>query len=389
MAKKKITLDPRTQVGHICKPTALSFIEQYYGKQIGFSPIPLRKAHIQPYSLRQLAKKHGSVQGEVLEITRLQEMCTDLGYETEIVDFSDNYPLFKQSIIKQISANNLIIGFFAVNRYTASPTPEYDDNEHAAVINGFDEENDTITMTHWGREHVTPFKAFYKSTQCLPSHRAPEYYFNIKHVDRVKKYERCPIQDDTVFSIAHNIKKSITPIADSGFRAKILVIKQPKLEAILKAREKLIPGHGVQGRLLDHLALFQQKIKDWELEIRQNPSRRKILKPAIDAANRLKDKITESSRNYCNNLINQNLFKAQCLSAIAAERSVLETHRGWKRILGNLTLAILSLGVGFAVAGLVNLAVTNGKHFLFFNSTDSGEKLNNLEKEVQTSLSYS
>ncbi|WP_158616444.1 hypothetical protein [Legionella septentrionalis] len=50
--------------------------------------------------------------------------------------------------------------------------------------------------------------------------------------------------------------------------------------------------------------------------------------------------------------------------------------------MANLALAIAGLGIGFVVAGLINLAVTRGKHFLFF-TTDSEKRLDAMQEYVQ------
>lgn len=66
-------------------------------------------------------------------------------------------------------------------------------------------------------------------------------------------------------------------------------------------------------------------------------------------------------------------FKHECNTEINKAMSILKHHRGWKQILGNLLLAIAGLGVGYIVAGIINKGRTG--NFLFFNSTDSSEKL--------------
>lgn len=62
---------------------------------------------------------------------------------------------------------------------------------------------------------------------------------------------------------------------------------------------------------------------------------------------------------------------------------ILEHHRGWKQILGNLALAIVGLGFCYVVAGVVNKTRTG--HFLFFK-TDTANKINGLEKANQKML---
>lgn len=72
-------------------------------------------------------------------------------------------------------------------------------------------------------------------------------------------------------------------------------------------------------------------------------------------------------------------FKHHCIQAIDESRSVLETHRGWKQILGNLALAMIGLGILYAGAVLYNKCSTG--NYLFFK-TDSAEKLDDLSMQL-------
>jgi hypothetical protein len=65
---------------------------------------------------------------------------------------------------------------------------------------------------------------------------------------------------------------------------------------------------------------------------------------------------------------------------IKEARPELEKHRGWSQILGNLALAIVGVGVGYLVLGILNKALTG--RFLFFR-TESGEKLDDMQRAVK------
>ena len=65
-------------------------------------------------------------------------------------------------------------------------------------------------------------------------------------------------------------------------------------------------------------------------------------------------------------------FKTECFAAIDRARPYLDPL-DWKGVLGNLALAILGLGVVYAAAGLIKLAVTGD--FLFFRPTDQTDAL--------------
>lgn len=72
-------------------------------------------------------------------------------------------------------------------------------------------------------------------------------------------------------------------------------------------------------------------------------------------------------------------FQEKALGQIEAVREPLETHRGWKQIIGNVVLAILGLGVLYLAAACINLAVNN--RFLFFR-TESGLMLDQTVEDI-------
>jgi hypothetical protein len=74
--------------------------------------------------------------------------------------------------------------------------------------------------------------------------------------------------------------------------------------------------------------------------------------------------------------IDYNDYKARALQAINEGRPVLEKHRGYKQILGNLALLILTVGTAF----LINKACTG--HFLFFKQTESAKQINALNQTI-------
>lgn len=82
-----------------------------------------------------------------------------------------------------------------------------------------------------------------------------------------------------------------------------------------------------------------------------------------------------------NNMIDLVTFQKRCTDAITSARPILEKHRGWKQILGNLALAVMGIGVLYLAAGLINKALT--ENFLFFK-TDSANKIDQLEQSVKS-----
>ena len=71
-------------------------------------------------------------------------------------------------------------------------------------------------------------------------------------------------------------------------------------------------------------------------------------------------------------------YQSEALYIIQKARSELEKHRGYKKLLGNLTVLILTLGTAF----IVNKAL-NG-HYLFFQKTDSAKQLDKISQTLDS-----
>ncbi|MBA3535786.1 MAG: hypothetical protein H0T84_04125 [Tatlockia sp.] len=80
------------------------------------------------------------------------------------------------------------------------------------------------------------------------------------------------------------------------------------------------------------------------------------------------------------NEINYKSFQNDCLALIKIDRATLEAHRGYKRIVGNIALAIIGLGVFYLVAASINYAVND--YFLFFKETKTSSIINDFESEI-------
>lgn len=71
-------------------------------------------------------------------------------------------------------------------------------------------------------------------------------------------------------------------------------------------------------------------------------------------------------------------YRSRALDIINQNRSVLDQHRGYKQILGNLLIFIATLGIG----QLINKACNHT--FLFFNETDSKKRIDKLRDTIET-----
>lgn len=71
---------------------------------------------------------------------------------------------------------------------------------------------------------------------------------------------------------------------------------------------------------------------------------------------------------------NERLFKAQCIKAINKARPVLETHRGWSKLLAGFLLALVTLPISLPLYALG----------LFKIKTDSANKLDAFENDLKS-----
>ncbi|MBC7499009.1 MAG: C39 family peptidase [Herminiimonas sp.] len=231
------------QHGHICKPTALANIDQYYAGRYGVAPMPLRKnskgehqtattGHaMSAYgkSIRELAKQHRSRQGEVLDADDYRKIATDMGYTVQTFS-PTSIEGFKQRVLDCIKFGHLLTTCFAVDRATQRPTSNYDDNEHACVITGFDPVTNLLQLVHSGRRYDDiPVADLFASMQVLPATRTQEHYFKTNPLadddqSPVKPIKYDKIQNHMAAHYPPDYLASIIPEPDTGFRNKLFLI---------------------------------------------------------------------------------------------------------------------------------------------------------------------
>jgi hypothetical protein len=118
-----------------------------------------------------------------------------------------------------------------------------------------------------------------------------------------------------------------------------------------------------------------------ELENKAKDLRDRGHNEAFDKATTIVNALRELNRDYfTEKKIDYNTYKEKSLKLIHQERPELDKHRGCQQILANLLIFIVTLGT----AQLVNKAC-NG-NFLFFNSTDSAKKLDNLSQAIEKAV---
>ncbi|QDP71083.1 protein kinase family protein [Legionella israelensis] len=136
--------------------------------------------------------------------------------------------------------------------------------------------------------------------------------------------------------------------------------------------------------------LQQLKEKQAEFQALRDKIKDKSCKDYLkyDSAFQRTEALTETLDREAQNLIckktpsedDYKQFKENCGEAIDKAKPELKTHRNMNYILANVGLAVLGIGVGYAIAGVINLAIN--RKFLFFTETDSMKKLDKLEASL-------
>lgn len=98
---------------------------------------------------------------------------------------------------------------------------------------------------------------------------------------------------------------------------------------------------------------------------------------AADKADELHRNLIQRSQTYFSNPTEETYITFKRLSKDDIEKAheELDKHRGWKRVLGNIGLAILGFGILYLIAVAINRNI-------FFNKTDSSEKLDRFEQLI-------
>jgi hypothetical protein len=185
------------QHGHTCKPTTLAMLDWYHASRLKLPNIPMHKnrggrhesqlnkfsAPAAPLqSVRQIAKAHGSLQGEVLESTAMVKIAKDMGYRAETKSPA-NVDEFGKFVVDQLSNGNPPLAFFAVSKGARADAPfgfpslVHPEQEHACLIVGIDTRHRTIDIAHWGEVYRrVPIERFHRSMNILAKTRGPETY---------------------------------------------------------------------------------------------------------------------------------------------------------------------------------------------------------------------
>ena len=129
-----------------------------------------------------------------------------------------------------------------------------------------------------------------------------------------------------------------------------------------------------------HLASLKEKLDQFELKRDEAPYEK-----AYQAMNTLYKGLEKTGSVYFSEPPTQakyEQFKSNCNELFKDARPELETHRGLAKIIVNIVAAIVTLGVGYAIAAGVDMAMNKGRFTLF--STDSAKKVNDAEDAIES-----
>jgi ElaB/YqjD/DUF883 family membrane-anchored ribosome-binding protein len=208
---------------------------------------------------------------------------------------------------------------------------------------------------------------------------------NVKNTNKEKKYDLAPDQTGTYFSADVHVKKSLIPAQESGFRGKLVVIKQPQLQKILAARQKLL--HPVSEDKAKIIKLLNEiKIKTDELRNKGTIKNRhrSAYQEISKVAEKLQSLLDDAKKQFFDDRkISFDQFKQNCKVAIEAAEPEFKKHRGWYKVDVTLRqllgfLAMLTMLPGIAVA----FVTKQGYFGTFFKTpkTNSEEKLESLKQ---------
>lgn len=245
--------------GQHCKLSALALIDAYCSDILTQKKIPLLSERQKCpknkpiLSVRKIAKKHNSIQGEVLQVCDLEKIAMDMGYKVEILTVENEID-FVTKISERIG-KQFLITFYSLNIHKPSgielSESPHQHTEHASVISKYFAGYHTVTLNHWGESSTgIPISDLFISTSNLAAYRSPENYWinnktkisladepRIRHSgEKDYKYRlHCDSAMKIIYITGNNKEefekryiKSIVPSAGSGFR-KILFAIEPDM----------------------------------------------------------------------------------------------------------------------------------------------------------------
>lgn len=147
-------------------------------------------------------------------------------------------------------------------------------------------------------------------------------------------------------------------------------------KSVIQPSQEMVEHFNTQLKLL-----LDKNLKFYKRALSNDKDTQKFW-DAYLASYKLYDKLKTTSSAYFKSPSKDGFieFKKNCDQAIKNSRGILEQHRGFKQLLGNLALAIIGLGVFYGIA--VGINYVNNKSLFFKFKTDSEKVVIGLEQSI-------
>lgn len=237
----KFNLVTSQQFGETCKIQAVANIDTYYACQQRYRRIPMFK-HMHNFlsedkrinlSVRELAKRNKSKQGEILERGMLKKVIEELGYSVKLLDFN-NIPQLMTHVKNNVCKHIPMIVMYGLNRANAYPELFDGANEHAAIIHGYKDDGNTIIYSCNQREITCSAVELFNSNQSLPTTRSQEFYkeneeitsMEFQYYDKRKPFLKyVSVKEHAIKEVKEEeLIKSIIPQEDTGFKGVLFAV---------------------------------------------------------------------------------------------------------------------------------------------------------------------
>lgn len=315
------------QYGETCKPTALAMLDAYHAARHRIANVPLRKngnllyeeqlnryaraqGLVPQVSVRQIAKSHGSLQGEVLRFDAMERMATDMGY-TARTESPANVGEFTRLVAAQLAGGCPLIAYFGVSqgrqgdRPRGYPSALPSASEHACLIVGIDTKKDTMDVAHWGRVHAgIPIPWFYAAMNALAETRKPESYakaLDPEATGSIRKYVYVPEgSSDGVHPGSR--RTAPVPPEGTGFRNRVLTLAPNEASARWPAACAVAPLIALKD--LGGTVSVDGRQHAFFIELQMRPAGHMHEQPRADCEAAYER--TESKRSTANRLMRRN-----------------------------------------------------------------------------------
>ena len=273
------------------------------------------------------------------------------------------------------SSNNIALAYqdYTQARQNASWLKEKIDEEQIKLdelksqsINKFNTKKESYNQRTKQIESIVEEKKQYQSQFNLPQDN-----------DNKTKLHRDKLPNIT----AEHLDLTVFRQLDEDYSSLTIDIREEEKELnILKIQAMASAYDEFKGFLeqIETKKTYFEKMKDTS----KSPKDKQKFENARKAAKKLHGELTTAGENYFKNPATKTTyltFQTTCKNSIEDSKKVLAHHRGMKKILLNIVGFIGTLGIGYGIASLINIAVKG--RFTFW-STDSTNILEPQKKKI-------